>query len=58
MNDLRTTDRRNQALAWGAIFIAVGAVNLIPARRAAPACWPLAPSCWCSTSPVFAAGFQ
>ena len=30
MNDLRTTDRRNQALAWGAIFIAVGAVNLIP----------------------------
>ena len=30
MNDLRTTDRRNQALAWGAILIAVGAVNLIP----------------------------
>jgi len=31
MNELRTTDRRNQALAWGAILIAVGAVNLIPA---------------------------
>ena len=30
MNDLRITDRRNQALAWGAILIAVGAVNLIP----------------------------
>ena len=30
MNDLRTTDRRNQALAWGAIFIVVGSVNLIP----------------------------
>jgi len=30
MKDRRTTDRRNQALAWGAIFIVVGAVNLIP----------------------------
>ena len=30
MKDLRTTDRRNQALAWGAMLIAVGAVNLIP----------------------------
>ena len=30
MKDLRTTDRRNQALAWGAILIAVSAVNLIP----------------------------
>ena len=30
MKGLRTADRSNQALAWGAIFIAVGAVNLIP----------------------------
>jgi len=29
MNDLRTTDRRNQALAWGAIFIVVGGVELL-----------------------------
>ena len=31
MNEFRTTDRRNQALAWGAILIAVGAFNLFPA---------------------------
>jgi len=50
MKDLRITDRRNQALAWGAMLIAVGAVNLIPGaprgadllaggpRRKRPAC--------------------
>ena len=30
MNELRTTDRRNKAVAAGALFIGVGPVNLIP----------------------------